>query len=203
MNSLIETGKVTRGYLGLTTEYVSPENAETFGLPKGVKGLAVTVVEPGGPADKAGVKLADVIVGVNNRPVSSVEDLRLYVAELRPGSKVTLKLIRDRAEKTLEAVVGAMEDKPNELLPGVQAAALTDETRQALSLNPKITGVVITQIERDSDYLDRLAPGVVIVEVNRTPVSDVASARAALRSGRNLFLVYFRGVFRYVTITKR
>lgn len=203
MNSLIETGRVTRGWLGLTTEFVGAENAETFGLPKGVRGLAVTQIEPGGPAAKAGVKLADVVIAINDRSVSSVEDLRLYVAELKPGTKVSLKIVRDKVEKTLEAVVGAQEDKPNELLPGVMASALTDELRDTLGLSPRLTGIVITDIARNSDYRDRLAVGVVVVEINRTAVTDVAGARSALRTGRNLFLVYFRGVFRYVTITTK
>ncbi|QYM78347.1 Do family serine endopeptidase [Horticoccus luteus] len=200
MTSLIETGKVTRGNLGVTTELVGPENAEAFKLPKDVRGLAVTDLAPGGPAQKAGVKRADVIVGINDRKVTSVEEMRLYVAQLRPGAPVQIKVMRDGVEHVLNATVGILDDQPDELLAGVKVAAVSDDVRRSLGLNPRIGGVLITNIAPDSDYRDRLVEGVVIVEINRTAINDPASARAALRPGRNLFLVYFRGVFRYVTV---
>ncbi len=202
MHSLIETGIVARGYLGVITESVTPEIAESLGLSKDTKGVAIADITPGSPAEKAGLKRTDIILAVNGRNVSSLEDLRLTIAQSVPGSKVILKIVRDGKESAMDVTLGTLAEKPNELLPGVEVSQLTDEWRRRLNVDPRVTGLVITDVEEKSAYADRLVANVVIIEINRVAVTDVAGAKAQLQEGRNLLLVYFRGGYRYVTVTK-
>lgn len=203
MRSLIETGSVTRGYLGVITEPVNREMAEALGLPRDTRGLAIADITPDSPAEKAGLQRTDVILAVNGRAIASLEDLRLVIAQTMPGSKVVLRVVRDGKEQNVEVVLGTLAERPNELLPGVEAIALTDELRRRLNIDSRVTGLIISNVDEKSPYADRLAPNVVIIEINRSPVTDVAGAKDLLREGRNLLLVYFRGGFRYVTLTVR
>ncbi len=98
MRSLIETGRVARGYLGVAVEPITSELAEALGLENNTRGVMVTQVTEGSPAEKAGLERSDAILSVNNRPVASLQDLRLYVSQLAPGTEVAIKLIRGRVE---------------------------------------------------------------------------------------------------------
>ena len=91
-------------------------------------------------------------------------------------------------------------DDPDELLKGVDAVALTDELRRKLELDSSVNGVVITSVAKDSPYADRLEANMVIVEIGRTPVADLAAARALLRPGRHLLFVYSHGSQGFVPI---
>ncbi len=204
MRSLIATGTVARGFLGVSTESVTPEMAEALGLPKGTRGLAVADITPDSPAEKAGLQRTDIILAVNGRTLASLEDLRLVIAQSAPGSLVVLRVVRDSKELDVEVVLGTLAENLNELLPGVEVTGLTDELRRRLNLDSRVTGLVITEVDEKSPYADRLAPNVVIIEINRSPVADLAGAKTLLREGqRNLILVHFRGGFRYVTLTMR
>jgi serine protease Do/serine protease DegQ len=79
MHSLIETGSVNRGYLGISVDPISPEEAAKLGLKKDTKAVIVKVVTPDSPAEKAGLKLSDAILSIDDKPVTSVQDLRLLV----------------------------------------------------------------------------------------------------------------------------
>ncbi|MBC7368488.1 MAG: Do family serine endopeptidase [Undibacterium sp.] len=201
MNSLVETGTVTRGYLGVTTETVTADVAEQFGLPKDAKGVAITDVTPDGPAEKAGLQRTDVILAINDKPVTTLEGLRLVIAQMLPNSKVKIKLMRDSTERTLEVTLGRLAEKPNELLVGVNVTKLTEEVRKRSGLEARVTGLLITDIEENSPYGDRLVAGMVVIEINRTPVSDLVAAKLALVQGRNLLLVNYRGAYRFVAVT--
>ncbi len=201
MHSLIETGTVARGYLGVITESLTPEIAESMDLPKDTKGVAVADVTPDSPAEKAKLKRADVILAVNGRAIASLEDLRLTIAQSVPGSEVKLSILRDGKPLTLGVTLGTLTEKPNELLSGVEATKLTDEIRRRLNVDSRVTGLVITDVDEKSPYADRLAPNVVIIEINRMPVADVTEAKNLLRPGeRNLLLIYYRGGYRYVPL---
>jgi serine protease Do/serine protease DegQ len=119
MNSLIATGTVSRGYLGVSSETVTADVAEQLGLPKDAKGVAITDITPDSPADKGGLKRTDVILAINDKSVSSLEELRLTVAQMLPDTKVKIKLIREAKELTLEVTLGKLTEKPDELLAGV------------------------------------------------------------------------------------
>jgi serine protease Do/serine protease DegQ len=201
MRSLIATGTVARGSLGVSGETLTPEIADSLGLPKDTRGVTISDVTPEGPADKAGLKRNDVVLAVNDRAVTSQEDMRLVIAQSAPGSKVTLHLMRNGKALALTATLDRLEEHPHALMTGVEATPLTEDQLQRLNLDPRVTGLVITRVAQDSPYADRLVAGLVIVEINRAAVTDVATARAQLHQGRNLLLIYYRGRFRYLTLT--
>jgi Do/DeqQ family serine protease len=202
MQSLIGTGKVTRGYLGVNTDALTAEIAEQLGVSKDTQGVVITDVKPDSPADKAGLKRSDIILALNDKVVESLEDLRLLISETAPGTEVAIKFVRDGKERTIKAILGTLSDEnaDNELLPGVTVTKLTDEKRRELNIDDRVTGLLITKMDDNSPYSDQLAVGAVIIEINRTPVDTVSSAKELLVSGRNLFLVYFRGVFGFQLI---
>lgn len=202
MHSLIETGSVTRGFLGVQVDPLSPEVAETLGLKKETRGVIVNAITAAGPAEKAGLKRGDVVVSINDRPVTSTQELRLLVAQLRPDSEAQIKYVREGKDKIAKVKLGELTDVArDELLPGVHVIPLSDEVRRALGLDPRVNeGLVISEIERDSPYIDRLLPKMVIVEINRVAVTDIETARQLVVPGRNLLLVIVRGTPRYLPL---
>lgn len=201
MNSLVESGAVARGYLGVSSDTLTADVAEQLGLPKETRGVVITDIDENSPAEKAGLKRTDVILAINNHPVSTWEELRLLVSQVVPETKAALKIFRDAKPRTIDVTLGKVVDNPNELLAGIDVMPLTPELRRRLGIqNPRVNGLVITEVADDSPYRDRLAPGVVIVEVNKSPVSDLRMAREKLVSGRNLFGVYDGVSLRYVVL---
>ena len=201
MHSLIDTGTVSRGYLGVSAESVTPEIAESLSLPDGMRGVAITdITPPDGPASEAGLQRTDVIYAINDRQVTSLEDLRLLIAQSAPGSEVKLHLIRDGQAMVVPVILGQRDELPNELLAGVDAIPLSEGLRRQLNVDSRVTGLVVTAVSEDSPYANRLLPNIVIVEINRTEVTEVISAREQFKQGRNLLLVYYRGVYRYLTV---
>ena len=200
MRSLIETGTVARGFLGVSTDTITPEVADQIGLPKNTKGVLLSDINPDSPAAKAGLKRNDAILAIDDKPVTSREDFRFIIAQGVPGSKVILKVIRNSKEITVPVVLGKLVETPNELLTGVQAEPLTDELRRQLAVDRRVTGLLITKVADDSPYRDRLAPNAAILEVDRAPVTDLKTAKAALQPGRHLLLVYYQGQIRYLLL---
>jgi serine protease Do/serine protease DegQ len=202
MNSLIETGTVTRGYLGISSETLTGEVAESIGLKSDTKGVIITDLKPAdGPAAKAGLKQEDVITAINDKPVTSLDDLRLVIAQTPPGTKINLKYIRDNKTLSTDVTLGKAQDDnaaDGELVPGVQVTPLTADLRRELRIDDKVEGIVITEVDNDSPYRQYFPQGAVIVQLNRAPVTDLASAKRLLHEGRNLAFVYISGVYRYI-----
>ena len=90
-----------------------------------------------------------------------------------------------------------------ELLPGVSVEPLSDETRKQFRVADSVEGLVITELADTSPFQESFRQGAVIEQINRVPVKDLASARKALRDGRNIALVYYRDVYRYVIFQVR
>ncbi len=204
MNSLIATGKVSRGFLGVRTDPLTPDIAEQLGLPKDSKGVVLTDIDPASPAEKAGLKRTDVILAIDEHVVTTLDDLRLTIAQMVPGSVAKLKISRDGKDKMVEVTLGQLVDNPNEFIPGVNVTPLVPELRRKLGItDARVTGLAITDVAEDSPFRERLAVDLVIMEINRTPITDLASAKAALNppGQRNLFAVYYRGSARFVAIT--
>jgi serine protease Do/serine protease DegQ len=202
MKSLIETGTVSRGYLGVTADPITPDIAEQVGLPKDTKGVIVTDTGADSPAEKAGIRRRDVILSVNGKPIQSHDELRLTISQMSPGSKVVLDVSRDGKRMTINATLAQVADKPNELLSGVEVGKLSDDVRRHLGIDPRITGLLVTSVDEKSDYSENLPVGSIIIEINRTPVDDVTIAKALIHSGHNLLLVWYRGLQRYLVVTK-
>jgi len=202
VRSLIATGKVTRGYLGVTTQLVTPDLAEQLLLPKDAKGVIVSDIYKDSPAEKAGLKILDAIVSANGKPVTSTEELRLMVAEMNPGSKLELAIIRNGQPAVVTVILATLAERPNELVAGVDVTRLTADLRRKLAIDPRADGLLVTDVAKDSPYADRLAANMVIMEVNRTPAASLEAVKAVLISpGRNLFKIYYQGGVGYLVLT--
>lgn len=202
LRSLVETGSVQRGFLGVAAETLSPELAEAIGLSREVRGVIITDLTPESPAERAGLQRNDAVVAINNRPITSLEDLRLQVSQLLPGSTAVVRYFRDGKERTVDVVLGNLEMAAvrNELVPGVMVEPINDEMRRRLGVPSNLNGLAVVEVAADSPHARRFSVGMVVVEINRTAVADVAEARRLLRRGNNLVMVYFRGAFRPIAV---
>lgn len=210
MESLIETGTVERGYMGVHIQPLSSELAEEFGIPDG-RGALINDVVPDSPADKAGIQRGDVVVRVGDRRVDSHTSLRLLISQLRPGASPAIELIRDGESISVEVELTRLDegtlaatdrrDGGAKFMEGVTASPITPELREEHDLPEDLSGLVITDVDPESNFAEALPVGAVIVEVNRQKVSDLASASEALRQGRNTFLIHHRGNFRFISLT--
>jgi serine protease Do/serine protease DegQ len=203
MKSLIETGTVARGFLGVGAVPMTPDVAEQVGLPKETKGVIVIETQVDSPAERVGIKRRDVILKVNGKPIENSDELRLTISQLAPGSKVALDISRDGKPMAVDVTLAQFAEKPNEILDGVEVGKVSDDIRRRLALDSRTTGLVVTAVDEKSEYAQELPVGSVIAEINRNPVEDIASAKAALHPGRNLLLVYSQGFAKYVVVTKR
>jgi serine protease Do len=192
MQSLIKTGRVVRGFLGASTQDVSPPLGKIFRLPD-VKGAIVTDLQAKGSAERAGLKRGDVVVRFDGRDVMDSGHLRNLVAQAPIGSKHRLDLIRDGKSYQTELVV---QEAPRERTKKNQATAAAASTAHPLSgvvfddITPPLarqmdlsvdSGVVVTDLEEGSlAEASGLQPGDVVLELNRQHVSNfVALQRLA------------------------
>jgi len=203
MNGLVEFGAVARGYLGVSTEAMTPDVAEQLGLAKDIRGVVIADIIPDTAADRAGLRRSDVILAINDHTITTVEELRLLVAQLAPGSDARLEVVRDGRKRTVNVTLDRVAESPNDLLTGVTVKVLESDDRRLLGMDARVSGLLITDVAEDSPFRGQLARNAVIMEINRTPVTDLASARNALllQPNRALLAVYFRGVVRFVVVT--
>ncbi len=176
---LQEKGHVTRGWLGVSIQEVTPELAKSFGL-KEKKGALVAQVVSGSPAEKAGIEQGDVIVEFDGKNVADSKDLPRIVASTPVGKAVTMKLLRNGKVLDRQVKVGELEEKTEVAKTpstkkslGITVQDLTPDIAKGLGLK-KDTGVVVTGVEPGSPAADAgIRIGDVIREVNRKPVKDV------------------------------
>ncbi len=105
MEQIIQTGSVTRGWIGVEVQDISPELAESFNLPT-TNGTLIAGVQPGGPAERAGVRRGDILIGVESQTFSDATEMLNLIAALKPGERATLQLLRDRKEMAVQIQVG-------------------------------------------------------------------------------------------------
>ena len=194
-------GKVTRGYLGVLIQKVTPEIAESLGMDRGY-GALVANVSKDGPADKAGVKVGDVIVEFDGKEVKESGDLPIIVARTAVDKKIRMKVLRDKKELTLNVAVGELKDEevvasvPEKGELGMTVQKLTPQLAENLGLD-KTDGVVVTAVEPGSAADEAgVRRGDVIVEVDRKPVRGVEEYRKAIagsRKGRGVLFLVRRG----------
>ncbi|MGZ3560043.1 MAG: DegQ family serine endoprotease [Thermodesulfobacteriota bacterium] len=176
---LQEKGHVTRGWLGVSIQEVTPELAKSFAL-KEKKGALVAQVVPGSPAEKAGIEQGDVIVEFDGKEVASSKDLPLIVSSTPVGKSITIKLSRNGKVFDRQVKVGEMEQKaevanaPSSHKPlGITVQNITPEIAQGLGLKRE-AGVVVTRVEPGSPAANAgIQTGDVIREVDRKPIKDV------------------------------
>ena len=211
--SLIKTGKVVRGYLGVGIQDLSQDLAKSFGL-KDAKGALVSDVKEEGPADQAGLKQGDVITSYQGSPVEDAVALQRLVTRTAVGTKVPVKVIRDGREKDLTVTIAEQPDytriakadlaEADYAFAGVAVQDLDRETAKELGFKGKTQGVVVTSVEPDSGAEKAgLMPGDVIREINRQPVKSVKEfekVSSAVKKGENvLILINRRGSSLFLT----
>ena len=187
MDSLIKTGKVVRGWLGVSIQEVTPDLAKQFGM-KEARGALVSEVIPDSPAAAAGIQSGDIIIGFNDKPVESPSVLRNTVAQIPVGATVKLEVLRNKKTVTLEAKIA---EQPKDMtqaegetvqgndkdtsLAGVEVRNLTPDIARQLGLHAGTAGVVVARVEQGSVAEEGgLQEGDVIVEINRHPVRNIA-----------------------------
>lgn len=106
MESIITNGNVTRGWIGVEPQNLSKELLVSLGLPPNTNGVLLSGVLEGGPADRAGLKPGDVLMAVNNQPITDVRALLNQVAQLGPGNDVNIKILRKGKELVLPVQIG-------------------------------------------------------------------------------------------------
>lgn len=211
MNSLIEKGKVIRGWLGVSIQEITPELAKQFQLDKDYGTLVADVIE-GSPAEKAGIIHGDVIIEFGGKPVDEPYNLRNIVARTQPGTEVEMKVIRDRETKTFKVTIEELpteEQKvPTEFknaLRGVSVMNLTPDVYRQLNVPEKIRGVVVSAIEEGSPAGRKLMRGDIILEINRKAISstdDYEALVSKIAPDTNVLLLVFRkGSTIFVTVS--
>jgi len=199
----LKSGKVTRGWLGVIIQDITPELAESFGI-KQTKGVLVGDVVQDGPADKAGLKRGDVVTALNGKDVDNAHTLSRLVASTSPNTQVTVQIIRDGKSKDIKATIGTMPDEGTEApLPtkesawGLTVQNLTAELAQRFGWDQNEHGVVISEIKPGSPAGDaKLRPGDLVKEVNRQKIQNVRDYNQALqktKKGESLLLLIKRG----------
>jgi len=222
MDQIMNKGKVTRGYLGILPQELTPEMAKAFGVPNS-HGVAIANVVGDSPAAKAGLKVGDVITAINGNPVSDVNAFRLQVAGFAPGTTIHVKVDRSGQAMDLAVTLGEFNleaenkgDREGNLpgggekgaLQGVTVQGLTSELRQQLQTPEGTQGVVITEVDADSAAAAAgLQQGDIVVQVNRKPVTTVSEFNAAVKAGASrestLLLVKSGQGTRFVVVTNK
>ncbi len=206
MDQLVVNGRVHRGLLGVTVQGVTGDLAAGLGLDK-AEGALVSDVTPTGAAAKAGIKQGDVILGYQGRPVIDTNAFRNEIAATKPGSTVTLKVLRDgktmEVKPTLEEMTAARAgsrsldgERESSSKYGMTVEPITPELARQLNLDRDIRGVVITNVDPSGAAASAgLREGDVIQQVNGQSVRDADDVRDALNatSGKPSVLLVTRG----------
>jgi serine protease Do len=177
---LLDHGKVTRGWLGVALQPLTPDLAAGFGA-EGKKGALISEVTPDSPAARAGLKAGDVLLEVDGQKVATPADVARAVALVAPGRKATVTVWRDKAPQSLDIVLGEAPGERQASRLGFEVRPVTPDL--ARQLNRRSTqGVVVTSVEDGTAAAEAgMRRGDVIVEANRRPVKTLADFEAATR----------------------
>jgi serine protease Do len=201
---LQQKGHVTRSWLGVLIQKVTPDIAASLGL-QDSSGALVADVMKDGPAKEAGIQVGDVIVEFNAIPVKDSADLPLLVARTPVGKSVRVKVLRGKSEKLLDVKMKELKEDEVEVAGGqgesldlgLTVQNLTPEIAESLGLDPSTKGVVVGMVAPGSPADEaQLRRGDVILEVNRKPVKDATSFHSAAKvaeKGKSLLLLVKRG----------
>ena len=220
-DSLVKTGKVVRGYLGVGIQNITPALIDSFNL-KTNKGALVSDVVADAPAAKAGLKEGDVITSLNGQPVTDANNLKLQVGTFAPGTKLKLEILRDGKTSEIAATTSerpgstrggrhGRSTEPEDLskndegvLNGVAVDDIAPQMRNQLNLPARLKGAVITNVEPDSAAAKAgLHAGDVILEINKQPVTsaqDAVELSTKAEGKKTLLRLYSRGSTIFVVV---
>ena len=193
---LQDSGKVTRGWLGVMIQKITEELSRQFGLEE-PRGALVSEVVDGGPAQKAGLKRGDVIVEFDGEVIEKMNELPREVAEHRPGTAVDVVVLRSGKRKTLEVTLGELPDdtRPKDVQVqetlGLTVQEVTPELQQHLGLETS-QGVVISGVDGGSPAAEGgLRRGDLILELNQREINGLDEYHASLQDIGGLESVLF------------
>jgi serine protease Do len=202
MDQIMDHGKVTRAYLGIVVQDVTPAIAKAMGQSE-LRGALVGDVKDSSPAGKAGLQRGDIILEVNGKQVADSRELRMNISMMKPDADVKLKIMRDGKESNMTVKLGelpsqeqakAEDGASKDALEGVTLENLDAESAKDLGLSPATKGVVVRDISPSSPEADSgLRRGDVIQEVNHKPVRNVSELKDVIhKSGKNPLLLVNR-----------
>jgi len=181
-DQLMEKGEVTRGWLGVSIQPLTPDLAESFGLDRAT-GALVNQVLPGAPAERAGVRRGDILLSFDGRQVRGVRELQLLVASAQAGGTVDLVVLRDGERLTLPVTLITQEAA--ETAATVVPEAPSRELGLSVAPGEAGEGVAVQQVEPESEAAAAgVRPGDVVLSLNRIEVTDMVSWRKALKTVR-------------------
>ncbi|CAM4454828.1 MAG: Periplasmic serine endoprotease DegP [Legionellaceae bacterium] len=204
MLQLIQYGSIQRGLIGVMAQDLTPDLADAFGM-HGIEGAVVTFITPSSPAEKAGIKIGDIIQSINDKKIKSFEDIRNMVGLLRVGSSVNINALRNK--KTIQFKIATADPKiyqqeniiSNPFLYGLGLKNF----EQVSSVQGHIKGVQILHVKQDSAaWRAGLRPHDIIVSANNTPTFNIEQLmNAAKKDNHQLLVNIFReGAANFVVI---
>jgi len=191
MDQLIKYKTVKRGRLGISIGNLTPELAQSYGLSGETTGALVSEVIEGSPADKAGIKAADVVTAINGKPIKNSSELRNTIGLMRIGEKVEVTLQRDGKSRKVTAIVGEADGttttgNAEEVHAGFEGAELADAGSDG--------GVIVRSVAaRSPAAQEGLRANDVIIAVGRTRVGNLAQLRKAVENANSFALTVRRG----------
>ena len=212
LSDLKTSGKITRGWVGVTSQDITEDLQKTLKL-KDRSGALVTEVLPGDAAEKAGIKAGDVILGIDGKPAKDRRELIRMIAALRVGSKVGIQIIRDGKEMTLPFVVAERKDGQAQDPGGAVKEQLdmtvkevTPEIARYIGL-PDKTGVIVTDVKAGGPAEEAgLQPRDIILKINNMEIKGLKDYQAALTAGEKgntLLMLVRRGKANFFVTLKK
>ena len=194
---LKQTGRVARGFLGVSPQAITSDMADSLGL-KSTKGALIADVVKDSPAEKGGLKPGDVVVALNGKPVSDNSQLTRDVGVIPPGSTVKLDIVREGKQRTVEVKLAERPDEKEQGgrtptksgqekeqgdLLGLSVQDVTPQLARQSQVDPATKGAVVVDVAPDSPAADAgLEPGDVVLEVNRRAVASAAEYKNAVKA---------------------
>lgn len=203
-DSLVKSGKITRGYLGVGTQDISQDLRNNYGEHKGA---VVISIDPKSPAKNAGLLVWDLITAVDGKPIKNAADLRNRIGSIKPNQKITLTILRDGKTQNITITLAERKDanaKQDEKLPesatessalkGMRVEPLSPQIRQRYGIPDDIQGVIVTNVIENSKAQDAgFAQGDIISQVEEIAIKDTSDFARALNKYKDKnkrFLVY-------------
>jgi serine protease Do len=211
ITQLKKDGKVTRGWLGVGIQNITPELAEYYGL-KEKKGVLVTDVYKADPADKGGIKINDVITAVDGKKIKSTRDLSRSIANSIVEKTINITIFRDNSEKTLSVELGERAESarhnPRQKGSleefGFHVVELTWELAKQYGYKENEKGLLVVSVKPDSmGYYAGLQQGDLLVEINRVPLESLRDYEEKVnktKDGNLITLLLKRGNSRIVVV---
>ena len=219
MESLVEHGRVVRGFMGVNIQDVNPALAREFELDS-YDGALVADVTEDSPAEEAGLKAGDVIVEFNGKEVRDSRNLKLEVSQTAPGKEVPVKVLRNGKSKELEITLkefpseqlaakakskkGSFDKAETDVLSGVTVGEVDGRARQQFEIPSGLRGALVTEVDPGSPAFEAgLRPGDIIQEIERQPVKDAEEAVAMsenLEGDSVLLKIWSRGGSRFLVV---